>query len=132
MPLLILDVANYCINLGPRIGKSTKAFLPGKSSANPSLLINQPRRVGFDILSQFRHGQIGGQSVFAMSPTTALLTELRNLFGSGCATNILPLTGLTALTPLAPLTRLGERRRPGHGIPVLQARRLTCGVALIA
>ena len=62
MPLLILDVADYCINLGPGVGKSTKAFLPGKSSTNPSLLINQPGRVGSDILSQFRHRQFGGQS----------------------------------------------------------------------
>jgi hypothetical protein len=43
VPLLVLDVAGDCINLGPRVGKSTKSFLPGKPSANPSLLVYQAR-----------------------------------------------------------------------------------------
>ena len=47
--LLVLNVPDYGINLGSRVGKSPKTFLPGKSSAYPSLLVNKPRGVGFDI-----------------------------------------------------------------------------------
>ena len=49
MALLVLNIANYRIDLGARVGKRTKSLLPGKSAGDPSLLINESRGVGFDV-----------------------------------------------------------------------------------
>ncbi len=62
MPLLILNIPDHRVHLGARIRKRPKPFLPGESSVDPSLLVDEPRGVGFDIAHQFRKREVGAQA----------------------------------------------------------------------
>jgi hypothetical protein len=59
MPLLILNVSNHLIQLGPGIGESTEAFLPIELSSYPLLTIYEIRRSGLDITNKIRKSSIG-------------------------------------------------------------------------
>ncbi len=59
MLFLVLDVANDVSQLRMRIGKSAKAFLPGKSARHPVVLIDVICRSGFDVANQIGQSDIG-------------------------------------------------------------------------
>src|SRR5712692_8191816 len=56
MLLLVLNVANDRVELRMSVRKSAVAFLPAKPSANPFLLVDEIRGIGFDVSDQIRQG----------------------------------------------------------------------------
>ena|SRR2546421_833538 len=58
MPLLILNISNYRVQLRTRIGKRSKPILPIESAFDPPLTIYKISRSGFDVADQTRKRSI--------------------------------------------------------------------------
>ena len=57
--LLISDIIDDVVQLGSRIGKRAESLLPLKFSDNPPLLIDEFRRICFDVSHQIRYSDVG-------------------------------------------------------------------------
>ena len=59
MFLLILNIANYGVQLRARIRESSEAFLPIELTFDPSLPIYEISRSGFNVANKLRESGIG-------------------------------------------------------------------------